>query len=91
MNECAEAFTSASGGLEATLECAGVALDLGFLFRARVTAALARLTRTRRMVPTMWAALGVRSALILAEGDIQTKVESAFHDPIARGGPIGLV
>ena len=62
-NERVKPLAATAGGAEAFLEAAGVGLGLGVQSPGPATAALARLTTTRRIVPKMRAALGVRTRL----------------------------
>jgi hypothetical protein len=84
VNERAEAFAPASGGFEAALECAGVAFGLGIFLSRSIDRGIGQADHHAPNRSQHAGGFGrANSALILAQSDVQTMVESAFHNPVA--------
>jgi len=87
-----ESPATASSGAELFWKRPVFALVSEFHWRARSTAALARLTTTRRIVQHPRCLWGAHPPLFLAQRDIQSMVHPAFDDPVAaleREHPLG--
>ena len=83
MNERAEAFASAASGFEAALESASVAFGLGGFHSSSIDRGIGQADHHAPNRTQQPGGLGrANSALILAQRDVQTMVESAFHDPV---------
>ena len=83
MNERAEAFGSASSRSEAALESAGVAFGFGVFLSSSINRGIGQADHHAPNRTQQPGGLGrANSALILAQRDVQTMVESAFHDPV---------
>lgn len=84
VNESPEAFASTSCGFESALESAGIAFGLGIFLSGSINRGIGQTDDHAPNRAEHARGFGsANSALILAEGDIQTMVESAFHDPVA--------
>jgi len=94
VNKRAEALASASSRFEAALEGAGVAFGLGVFLSNSIDGSIGQADHHAPNRSQDAGGFGcANSALILAQSDVQTMVESAFHDPVAaleRGHSFGL-
>jgi len=84
VNERAEAFASASSRFEAALEGAGVAFGLWVFLSSAIDRGIGQADHHAPNRSQDAGGFGrANSALILAQSDVQTMVESAFHNPVA--------
>lgn len=85
---------SATSRFEAALESAGIGFGLGIFLTGSIDCGIGQADHHAANGAKDAGGFGsAHSALILAKGDIQTMVESAFHGPIAaleREHPFGL-
>ncbi len=84
MNERVEAFASAASRFEAALKSARVAFGLGVFLSSSIDRGIGQADYHAPNRSQDAGRFGrAHPALILAQRDVQTMVESAFHNPVA--------